>query len=167
MDEARVGELTAVLTGLRRGADVVAGVMFVAVFLIFCFKIALRYLAHDSMAWADEVSIVLFVWIVFWANALILRERDHIRFDLVYVLLPPVGKRGFAVVRAVLLGGVFLYALPATTDYILFLWRERTAVLGWRLDRVYLCFVLFVGAVVVRAGADLVLLLGPKWRAHI
>lgn len=152
---------------LRTGADLVAVVMFAAVFVIFCFKIALRYVAHESMAWADEVSIILFVWIVFWANALMLRERDHIRFDLVYVLLPPGGRRALALLRAVLLGGIFLYALPPTFDYILFLWRERTAVLGWRLDQVYSCFIVFVAAVVVRAAADLVLLLTPRWRAHI
>lgn len=159
--------IRALLTRAQVAAEAVAGLMFATVFLVFCFKIALRYVAHDSMAWADEVSIVLFVWIVFWANALVLRERDHIRFDLVYVLLPPTGQRAFAILRAILLGGVFLYALPATLDYVLFLWRERTAVLGWRLDRVYLCFVLFVAAVVVRAAAGLVLLAGPRWRAHL
>ena len=155
------------LTRLRQAADAVASLMFVAVFLIFCFKIGLRYIAHDTMAWADEVSILLFVWIVFWANALLLRERDHIRFDLVTVLLPPGGRRAMAVTRALLLGGIFLYALPATYDYVAFLWRERTAVLGIRLDRAYACFVLFVAAVVVRAAIDLVLLLGPRWRTHV
>lgn len=152
---------------LRTGADLVAVLMFAAVFVIFCFKIALRYVAHESMAWADEVSIILFVWIVFWANALLLRERDHIRFDLVYVLLPERGRRVMALLRAALLGGIFLYALAPTTDYILFLWRERTAVLGWRLDQVYFCFVVFVAAVIVRAAADFVLLLTPRWRAHL
>ena len=155
------------LRHLRTAADIVAALMFAAVFLVFCFKIALRYIAHDTMAWADEISIVLFVWIVFWANALLLRERDHIRFDLVYVLLPPGGRRVMAILRALLLGAIFLYALPPTLDYVLFLWRERTAVLGLRLDRVYFCFVVFVAAVALRAAADLTLLLTPKWRAHV
>ena len=141
--------------------------MFAAVFIIFVFKIGLRYIGHDSMAWADEVSIILFIWIVFWANALILRERDHIRFDLIFVLLPPGGQRAMAVARALLLGAIFAWALPATLDYILFLWRERTAVLLWRLDLVYLCFPLFVAAVVVRALADLALLAGARWRTAL
>ncbi len=155
------------LRALRLVADGVAALMFAAVFLIFCFKIGLRYLAHDSMAWADEVSIILFVWIVFWANALILRERDHIRFDLVYILLPPGGRRVLALLRALLLAGIFLWAFPPTLDYVLFLWREKTAVLGLRLDRVYLCFPLFVGAVAVRAATSFALLLGPRWRAQV
>ena len=159
--------MQAALRTIRTAANAAAVLMFAAVFLIFCFKIALRYIAHDSMAWADEVSIILFVWIVFWANALILRERDHIRFDLIYVLLPPNGRRAFAILRAILLGAIFLYALPPTLDYILFLWREKTAVLGLRLDRIYLCFPLFVAAVVIRAAADLALLLTPRWREHI
>lgn len=156
-----------VLRTLRRAADLVAVLMFAAVFLIFVFKIGLRYIGHDSMAWADEVSIILFIWIVFWANALILRERDHIRFDLIYILLPPAGRRGMALARALLLGGIFAYAFPPTLDYVLFLWREKTAVLQWRLDLVYLCFPLFIAAVVVRAGADLVLLLSSRWRTAL
>ena len=159
--------MTRALAALRAAADAVAVAMFAAVFVIFVFKIALRYVAHDSMAWADEVSIILFVWIVFWANALILRERDHIRFDLVYVLLPPGGRRAMALLRAALLLAVFAYAFPPTLDYILFLWRERTAVLRLRLDWVYLCFPLFIGAVALRAATDLVLLGTRRWRTAL
>jgi TRAP-type C4-dicarboxylate transport system permease small subunit len=155
------------LRALHAAARLAAVAMFACVFAIFCLKIAARYVAHDTMAWADEVSILLFMWIVFWSNALLLRERDHIRFDLVTVLLPPAGQRAFAILRALLLGGIFLYALPATADYVLFLWRERTAVLGIRLDLAYSCFILFVAAVVLRAAIDLFLLLSPRWRAHV
>ncbi len=56
--------------GLRRAAEAVSSAMFVAVFLIFNYKIASRYLWRDEPAWADEVSVILFIWIVFWASAL-------------------------------------------------------------------------------------------------
>ena len=39
-----------------------------------------------------------------------------------------------------------LSALPKTIGYVAFLWRERTAALEWRLDYVYACFPLFMGA---------------------
>ena len=63
--------------------------MFAAVFLIFNYKIFTRYFEHDEAVWADEVLVILFVWIVFWANAFLLREKEQITFDLVYRLLPP------------------------------------------------------------------------------
>jgi TRAP-type C4-dicarboxylate transport system permease small subunit len=140
------------VAGLRLFANLVAALMFAGVFVIFCAKIVMRYALHDEMAWADEVSIILFIWIIFWANAFILDEPDHIRFDLVTHAAPPRLRRWMAVARSLLIGGVFLYATPATFGYIRFLWRERTPVLELPLDWVYLCFGVFVLSVPVRSG---------------
>ncbi len=155
------------LGALKLGANLVAALMFAAVFVIFCVKIAMRYGEHDEMAWADEVSIILFIWIIFWANAFILSERDHIRFDLVTHMATPNLRRAMAIARSILIGGIFLYAFPATMDYILFLWRERTPVLELRLDYVYLCFGVFVLTVPLRAAWSLWRLAGPGWRSQI
>jgi TRAP-type C4-dicarboxylate transport system permease small subunit len=156
-----------IAAGAGRGAELIAALMFACVFVVFGFKIVMRYLAHDAVAWADEVSVVLFVWIIFWANAFILGERDQITFDLVYRPMPPSIRRFMAVLRLVLIGGIFLWALPGSIDYIAFLWRERTPVLSLRLDLVYSCFGIFMVAVVVRSLCNLVRLLGPDWRARI
>ena len=141
--------------------------MFVAVFVIFCAKIVARYAEHAEMAWADEVSIILFIWIVFWANAFILADRDHIRFDLITHAVPPGARRTMGIARGLLFAGLFLYVTPGTIDYILFLWRERTPVLGWRLDHVYICFGVFVATVPLRAAWSVIRLSGPRWRAEI
>ena len=41
-------------------------------------------------------------------------------------------------------------AAPKIVDFILFLWRERTPALQWRLDFVFPCFGLFVISLAVR-----------------
>lgn len=156
-----------IASGLHRAAELVVALMFAAVFVIFIFKIVMRYLEHDEAAWSDEVSVILFVWIIFWASALVVRERDQISFDLVYRILPPGGRRVMAVLRLLLVGGIFLWAAPGAIDYILFLWRERTPVLGLRLDWVYSCFGLFMVAVVIRSAVALAALLGRGWRAKL
>ena len=152
---------------LRSAAEWVSGIMFAAVFLIFNYKIITRYLEHDEAVWADEVSVILFVWIIFWASAFIVRDREQITFDLAYRPLPPRGKRIFAIARHLLIGGIFIWSLPGSIDYILFLWRERTPVLNLRLDFVYAGSGLFVVAVAVRSCVSLVLLLRRNWRAYI
>ena len=70
--------------------------MFACVFLVFVYKIAMRYAGGDAVAWADEVSVVLFVWIIFWANAFVVTDRRQITFDLVYRLLSPSARRARA-----------------------------------------------------------------------
>ncbi len=141
--------------------------MFAAVFVIFNYKIFTRYFEHDEAVWADEVLVILFVWIVFWANGFLLRDREQISFDLFYRLLPPAGKRIVAVTRAVLIGGVFALALPGSLGYIRFLWREHTPVLNLPLDMVYSCFGIFLIAVILRAAMSAVRLFGARWREEI
>ena len=142
--------------------------MFAAVFLIFNYKIFTRYFEHDEAVWADEVLVILFVWIMFWAQRLFCCvTRSRSAFDLVYRLLPPAAKRMVAVARAVLIGGVFAVALPGSLGYIRFLWREHTPVLNLPLDLVYSCFGLFLVAVILRAAMTAVRLFGARWREEV
>jgi TRAP-type C4-dicarboxylate transport system permease small subunit len=159
--------LAAVWQFVTRAATLVAALMFACVFVIFIYKIVMRYAAGDAVAWADEISVVLFVWIIFWANAFVVEDRRQITFDLVVRLLPPPWRRVAAITRLIIIGGLFAWSLPGVIDYIAFLWRERTPVLSLRLDFVFSCFGLFVVAVVVRSALQLGQLVRPGWRRYI
>lgn len=167
MGNAVANRLARLVRALNLAVRIVAALMFAAVFLIFCTKVAMRYGEHNEMAWSDEVCIILFIWIIFWANAFILADRDHIKFDLVTHVVSPAVQRWMAVVRSIIVGGIFLYAAPATLDYILFLWRERTPVLELRLDWVYMIFGIFVVTVPIRMGWGLWRLAGKDWRSQL
>jgi TRAP-type C4-dicarboxylate transport system permease small subunit len=167
MGNALANGLKVLARAFDLAARVVAALMFAAVFLIFCLKIVMRYGEHNEMAWADEVCIILFIWIIFWANAFILTNREHIKFDLVTHVVSPTVQRWMAVARSILVGGIFLFAAPATLDYIQFLWRERTPVLELRLDHVYICFGIFVVTVPIRAAWGLWRLAGKDWRSQL
>ena len=158
---------TRLLGAARLVANLGAAAMFIAVFVIFCAKIVARYAEHAEMAWADEVSTVLFIWIIFWTNSFILSDRDHIRFDLVVHAMPPQVRRVMGFVRGALFAGLFAYVLPGTVDYIQFLWRERTPVLGLPLDYVYACFGVFIATVPLRAAWSVIRLCGPDWRSQV
>jgi TRAP-type C4-dicarboxylate transport system permease small subunit len=150
--------------GVERAAEALCVAAFAGVFLVFIWKIVMRYAAGDAVAWADEVTVVLFVWIVFIATGFVVEERRQIRFDLIYRNVGARAQRALAILRILLIGGIFTVALPGSLDYIAFLWRERTPVLLWRLDFIYACFGLFMIATLVRLAARLVRLAGPRWR---
>jgi TRAP-type C4-dicarboxylate transport system permease small subunit len=151
----------------KQATNIVSSLMFAFVFAVFAYKIVMRYVAGDAVAWADEVSVVLFIWILFWGNAFIVQDHQQIKFDLVYRLLPENGRRTASIIRLLVVGGLFLWGFPSIVDYILFLWRERTPVLGLRLDFVYSCFGLFVAVIVIRSAWTLVELVRPGWRRSI
>ncbi len=152
---------------LRAGAELAGVAIFLAMFGAFLLQVFMRYVVNRPLGWTDELALVLYVWGIFWAAALMTRERDHVALDVVYTALPDRGRRAFAVLGTLLLGGLFLAALPGTADYVRFMGRERTSVLGIRFDVVFAPFLLYAVAVALRSLGRLRRLLGRRWREEI
>jgi TRAP-type C4-dicarboxylate transport system permease small subunit len=66
-----------------------------------------RYVLHTGFAGAEELSRLLFVWLVFLGAILALRQHAHLGMELVQALLPRPLRRACAVVTHLLI----LYAL--------------------------------------------------------
>ncbi len=148
---------------LRKGAEVVGVAIFAAMFGTFLLQVFMRYALNRPLGWTDELTLILYPWAVFWACAFIVRYRDHVAFDLVYHAVSPPARRVFAVIGALTILALFAAALPATVDYVLFMARERSPVLGWRYDLVFACFPIFLVAVAAYMASRLRALLGRNW----
>lgn len=155
------------LTRLTRSAEAVGVAIFAALFGAFLLQIVFRYAVGHPLGWTDELALVLFPWAVFWACAFAVPWREHVSFDLLAQAAPPHARRVFGLVGAVLVAVLFAAALPATLDYVAFMARERTPVLGWRYDWVFACFPIFLAALAARALCRVAALLGSRWRERI
>jgi TRAP-type C4-dicarboxylate transport system permease small subunit len=152
---------------LRFFAEIVAALMFVALFAAFLLQVFMRYVLNQPVAWTNEFVLIVYIWIVFWCSAFLLRERDHITFDMVFVSLPLGARRILAVVLTALVGIAFVAALPGTVDYITFMKIERSAIMGIRFDLLYAIFAVFLVAVVLAALWRIRKLSGPAWRKEV
>jgi len=47
-------------------------------FGLFGFKIVMRYAFGDSVAWADELGVLLFIWVIFWGCAFVVTDREQL-----------------------------------------------------------------------------------------
>ncbi|MFN2645034.1 MAG: TRAP transporter small permease [Burkholderiales bacterium] len=139
---------------MRRAAAAVSALLVAAVLVVVLLGVARRYVFGAPLSWTDELASVLFLWSVFWTAALAVPLREHVSFDLLTEALPEQVRRLIGVATALVVGLALLAALPKTVSFVAFLWRERTAALQWRLDYVYACFPLFVGAAGVAFLAD-------------
>jgi TRAP-type C4-dicarboxylate transport system permease small subunit len=148
-------------------AEWIAAILFVAMFAAFLLQVFTRYVLNDPIAWTQEFVLIVYIWIVFWCAAFLLRQREHITFDMVAVSLPLRLRRVLAIALAVVTGVAFLAALPGTTDYVAFMRIERSPVLGIRFDLLYSIFVVFVVAVVIGAFARVWRLLGQSWQEEL
>ena len=142
--------VSVLLAWLRRRAENVAAALMLVMFVAFLFQIGLRYATDIKTGWAYELSIISWLWLVLWGAAFVVRERDEIRFDIIYGLVRPLTRRVFSIITGVVLIGLYGISLPAIYSYVSFMKVEKTAYLGSPLDLLYSIYVLFAGATVVR-----------------
>ena len=133
----------------QRGENILAA-MLAGMFAAFLLQIAFRYLLNFPIGWTNEISVVLWLWLVLFGAAFVLREEEEIRFDLLLAAVGERGRRLMLVLSAI--GIVVLYgmSLPATWDYVTFMKVESTSYLKIRFDLLYSIYVIFVLAVIAR-----------------
>ncbi len=137
---------------LNKAANAIGGGLFLMLFCVFIIQIAARFGFGKPLAWTDEAAVILYIWAILWSAAVIVPEREHVVFDLLW---NSVGHRARQVMRIagnLLVGGLALVGLPASWDYVHFMGREGTPVLNIPIMWVYLPFVLLLAALVVRSG---------------
>ena len=152
---------------LRSIAEWVTVLLFVAMFVAFLLQVFTRYVLNDPVAWTQEFVLIVYIWIVFWCGAFLLREREHITFDMFFLALPPAWRRVLAIILTALTGVAFIAALPATVDYVTFMKIEKSPVIGLRFDILYSVFVVFVIAVAVGALLRIWRLVGRSWQDEL
>jgi TRAP-type C4-dicarboxylate transport system permease small subunit len=152
---------------LRRIAEVMAALLFLAMFAAFLLQVFTRYILNDPVTWTQEFVLIAYIWVVFWCAAFLLQEQDHITFDMLFVSLAPRLRRWLAVALTALTGAVFVASLPGTIDYVGFMKIERSPVMGIRFDLLYSIFVVFVAAVAIAAAARIWRLLGRGWQQEV
>lgn len=135
---------------MRRLAAAISALLVAAVFTAVLVGVARRYLFGAPLVWIDELTVVLFIWGIFWTAAFVVPLREHVAFDLAFNALPGRARRAVRAFSYALVGTALLAVLPGIVNFIQFLWRERTPALQWRLDFVYACFALFIAAAALR-----------------
>ena len=140
-----------VLRWLQRSANAVGGGLFLALFGVFIIQIGARFGFQKPLPWTDEAAVVLYVWIILWAAAVVVPQREHVVFDLVWNSMGRRTRQVMLIVGNLMIGGLALVGLPATWDYVHFMAREGTPVLEIPMMWVYLPFVLLMVALVVRS----------------
>ena len=137
--------------GFQRLINGIGGGLFLALFVVFLVQIAARFGLNRPLPWTDELAVVLYVWVILWAAAFMVPAREHVVFDLVWNSVGPRARQAMAIAGHLLLGGLALAGLPATWDYVSFMRRESTPVLGIPFLWVFLPLVLLVAALAVRS----------------
>ena len=156
-----------ILGHLERAAELVSAALFAALFVVFVIQVFTRYVIGKPAGWTLELTLVLFLWITFWNAALLLRERDHVSFDLVYIEVAEGPRRILAILGTLAVVASFAVSFLPSLDYVTFMKIERTWILDIRFDLVFSSYILFLSGVILFGVKRLAGLLGRRWRDHL
>ncbi|MEM6383087.1 MAG: TRAP transporter small permease [Pseudomonadota bacterium] len=112
---------------VTRSTEFIAASLLAAMFITFLLQIFSRYVLQTPFGWTLELCLILWVWIVFFGCAFLVREKDHVTFDILYLATPRRAQRVLALVSAGAIAVGMLWAFLPTWDYIDFLKIRRTS----------------------------------------
>jgi C4-dicarboxylate transporter DctQ subunit len=137
---------------LRAAAEGVVAAMLAAMFLTFVLQIFSRYVINQPIGWTLEVCLTLWLWLVFWGCAFVVRHDEHVTFDVLYKSVRPGTRRVFALLAAAaIVVGLGISLLP-TLDFIDFLKIKKSAILKIPMRTVFSIYAIFlVSAMLVYA----------------
>lgn len=111
--------------------------------LVVIVNVALRYLFHGGLFWAEEVATTSFIWCVFVGAAAAYRYKMHIGIDFVSKFGPPPWRMFIAVVIDCLMLVINSYIVYLSIFFILENKLKRTPVLD--IPALYVNLALTVG----------------------
>jgi C4-dicarboxylate transporter, DctQ subunit len=153
LDSEIPARAVAIARWFRRRAESISALLLLAMFLCFILQVVARYVFNYPLGWTDEASVLCWIWCTLWGAAFVLREKDEVRFDIIYSTAGEKTRCVFTVITGVAAIVLFAVALPAVVSYVTFLKIERSAYLGIRLDYLYAIYVVFSVAIIVRYAA--------------
>jgi TRAP-type C4-dicarboxylate transport system permease small subunit len=135
---------------LQARAENFAVFLMTAMFAAFVIQVFMRYAVNRPVAWTLEACLTAWLWLVLWGGAFVVKDRDHVKFDLVYVALRERGRRILALISAIAILAAFVVSLPGALDYITFYAIKSSVSIGIRLDIVFSVYAIFAIAIIVR-----------------
>ena len=146
----RTGALRAAAAWLRRRAENVAAGLLAVMFVAFLVQIVFRYFLNFPIGWTSELSVITWLWLVLWGAAFVVKEREEIRFDLVYGAVSPRTRRVMGILTGFAIVILYALSLPATVKYVSFMKVEKTSYLKIPFDWLFSIYVIFLVAVIAR-----------------
>lgn len=71
----------------------IVSVMFIALAVLVFFQVITRFVIDYPLAWSEEISKYLMIYIVFLGSALAVKDRQHIAIDFLTEIVSPANKR--------------------------------------------------------------------------
>ncbi|KMK68301.1 TRAP transporter small permease [Puniceibacterium sp. IMCC21224] len=117
--------VTSILTRADTGARYLVMLGAAAMVAVVSGQVVMRYVFNGSFDWADEVSRIAFVWTIFLAIPLGIRDGTHVGIELLVNRFPPALRKLVARVMNALAAAMMFVVFWTSIIVALATWSER------------------------------------------
>jgi TRAP-type C4-dicarboxylate transport system permease small subunit len=110
--------------------------LYVTVVVVFVQVIA-RYILKVSLPWTEEIARFAFIWLIFLANAMAERQKEHFRVSYFVEQAPRRVRYIFWFVGEALIFAFFIWLFLDCLTYVKMGARQISTVLEIRMDYIY------------------------------
>lgn len=142
--------LPRIVAWLRNRAENVSVALLSVMFATFLVQVASRYVFNAPVGWSVELCLTTWLWVVFWDAAFCLADRDHVKFDILYLAGGARIRRALAILSALAIAVALIASWPATYGFITFYKIKHSATLNVRLDYIFSVYGIFAVAIILR-----------------
>lgn len=148
----KVLAVRSVLTFLQRRAEDVMVALVAIMFAAFIIQIISRYVFNAGTDWTHELILISWLWLIFWGSAFFLKDKDHVKFDVLYNLGGEKARRTMALITAVAMVAGFGISVPASWDFISFKSIRGSDHFRIRLDLIFGVYMIFLIGTIIHYG---------------
>jgi len=84
-------------------------ILFVLFAAVMILNVIMRYVFSNSLPWATELVLFIFIWFIMFAMSYGFRSGAHVRVDIALGLLPAKGKTAILILGNLMVLGLFIY----------------------------------------------------------
>ena len=111
---------------LQKTSNFIIASMLAVLFFTFLLQIFSRYILRSPFGWTLELCLILWVWIVFFGCAFVVKEKDHVTFDILYYATSLKTRYVFSIISALAIILIMGWSLLPTLDYIDWMKMRKT-----------------------------------------
>lgn len=156
--------MTLLIRAFRTATEGVAALMMAAIFSTFILQIAVRYAVGSEwfvevsgglvdaakFGWTVEFILVLWLWTIFWGNAFVVHDSDHVTFDIIYNGVGRRTRTALAIIGALIVVVALWSSIGPTYDRMKILRLKSSATLPVKMLPIYSIYFLFLAIVGLR-----------------
>ncbi len=84
--------------GFEKVINFIIGIMLAGMVVAVFGNVIFRYFLNAALAWSEEVSRFMFIWLAFMGSIIAYIRNEHLGLDIMLKVLPPIGARIMVVV---------------------------------------------------------------------